>query len=317
MPQATVLIIDDTPDNIAVLFDTLRAADLRVLAIENGAAGIEAAALNPPDLVLLDVMMPGLDGFETCTRLKALPGLADVPIIFMTALADPIDKVRGLELGAVDYVTKPVFPAEVLARVRTHLELRALQLAVAQRNQELEHQNELLDQAIQQRLLAERALHRSLDRAVLVVDAADTIAFIARPAERLLEQCFPEISPGQLPPVLLQLRHEQQIEIEHDGRTLSVHRTEPPRDNGVLMLVLELRAAEPGPQHLRALGLTPRETEILFWIAQGKTSPEIGTILGLAPATVKKHVENFLPKLGVETRLAAALLAQEHLSRLG
>lgn len=314
MPAATVLIIDDTPDNIAVLFDSLRAADLRVLVSGNGPAGIEAAGITPPDLVLLDVMMPGLDGFETCRHLKALPGMAETPIIFMTALTDPVDKVRGLELGAVDYVTKPVFSAEVVARVRTHLQLRALQRDLAERNRELEERNEALDRAVQQQRWSDAALQRALDRAVIVVDAADRICFLARPAERLLRRFFPAAPLPALPSALRVLRGAAQVTAERDGHTLIAQRAEPPREDGMIMITLEPKPPPADPDQLRPLGLTPRETEILFWIAQGKTSPEIGTILGLAPATVKKHVESILPKLGVETRLAAALRAHELLS---
>lgn len=310
-PLATILIIDDTPDNIAVLFDLLREAGLRVLVCESGEAGLEAAGISPPDLILLDIMMPGLDGFATCVALKRLPDLARVPIIFMTALSDGADKVRGLEMGAVDFITKPVFPAEVLARVRTHLELRALQ-------RELEDRNEILDQAIQQRLAAEHALHRALDRPVLVVDAADRITFITRPAARLLAafaDCLPE-SATTLPAPLRALRYEPEVTLPvPSGGILQARRSEPPRENGVIMIQLEEQPAPSSPQRLMQLGLTPRETEILFWIAHGKTSPEIGVILGLAKATVKKHVENILPKLGVETRLSAALLAQTILQR--
>ncbi len=314
MPS-TILIIDDTPDNVGIMFDTLRDAGYRVLVAENGPTGLDSVKLSPPDLILLDVMMPGMNGFETCTALKQIAAVKDVPVIFMTALAETTDKVRGLELGAVDYVTKPVFPAEVLVRVRTHLELRSLQRDLQRRNQELEDRNELLDQAIQQRLMAEQALHRSLDRAVLVFDAQDNIIFIARPAERLLATFFPGTRAGRIPAPLRRLRTETDLQVGHEDQRLHIRRTEPPRENGVIMLILEVPTTEKHPDQLRSLGLTPRETEILFWIAQGKTSPEIGIILELAKATVKKHVESILPKLGVETRLAAALRAHEILHR--
>ena len=128
----TVLVVDDKPTNIRLLFDALRDTGLRVLAARSGAAALEQATLAQPDLVLLDVMMPGLDGFETCRRLKQGETTRGIPVIFMTALSDPADKVRGFQAGASDYVTKPLQHEEVLARVKTHLAIRRLQVEQAQ-----------------------------------------------------------------------------------------------------------------------------------------------------------------------------------------
>ncbi len=122
----TILIVDDNPNNLDVLSEALALADLDVAVATSGEAALKQLKYVPPSLILLDVMMPGINGFETCERLKADPRTQDIPIIFMTALADPIDKVRGFSLGAVDYITKPFQQEEVLARVRTHLKLRQL-----------------------------------------------------------------------------------------------------------------------------------------------------------------------------------------------
>ncbi len=122
----TILIVDDNPNNLDVLSEALALADLDVAVATSGEAALKQLKYVPPSLILLDVMMPGINGFETCERLKADPSTQDIPIIFMTALADPIDKVRGFNLGAVDYITKPFQQEEVLARVRTHLKLRQL-----------------------------------------------------------------------------------------------------------------------------------------------------------------------------------------------
>ncbi|TVQ55318.1 MAG: hybrid sensor histidine kinase/response regulator [Spirulina sp. DLM2.Bin59] len=129
----TILIVDDNPNNLDVLSEALALANLDVAVATSGEAALKQLKYVPPSLILLDVMMPGISGFETCERLKADPSTQDIPVIFMTALADPIDKVRGFTLGAVDYITKPFQQEEVLARVRTHLKLRQL-------NQTLEQQ---------------------------------------------------------------------------------------------------------------------------------------------------------------------------------
>ncbi|MEP0872465.1 hybrid sensor histidine kinase/response regulator [Trichocoleus desertorum AS-A10] len=132
-----ILIVDDNPNNTKVLFELLKESGYRVLVAKSGESALERLKSVSPDLVLLDVMMPGIDGFETCRRLKAAPTTQEIPVIFMTALADTVDKVKGLTLGAVDYITKPFQQEEVLARVNIHLKLyhlnRDLEKRVAQR----------------------------------------------------------------------------------------------------------------------------------------------------------------------------------------
>jgi DNA-binding NtrC family response regulator len=136
--QQSILVVDDTPANIGFLLETLSQAGYRVRVAPDGESALEQAQYAPPDLVLLDVMMPGIDGFETCRRLRKLPDLAQVPVIFMTALADANDKVRAFAAGADDYVTKPFQHQEVLARVRTQLARRELEARLERANRELE-----------------------------------------------------------------------------------------------------------------------------------------------------------------------------------
>lgn len=138
-----ILIVDDTPTNLAVLSEALTSANYQVAVALDGETALEQVSYKPPHLILLDVMMPGIDGFETCQKLKENPLSADIPIIFMTALSDAVDKVNGLSLGAVDYITKPFQQEEVLARVNVHLQLRhlnqTLQQSEAQLRQQAEH----------------------------------------------------------------------------------------------------------------------------------------------------------------------------------
>jgi two-component system NtrC family sensor kinase len=140
--ESTVLVVDDTPTNLQVLFDLLSEQGYRVAIAKNGETALQRLQSYLPDLILLDVMMPGIDGFETCRRLKTEPLSRDIPIIFMTALSDSVDKVKGLNLGAVDYITKPIQHEEVLARIRVHLQLhqlnRSLEQRIAERDQTLE-----------------------------------------------------------------------------------------------------------------------------------------------------------------------------------
>lgn len=137
----TVLVVDDTPANLSVLFDLLDQAGHEVLVAQDGYSALQKVDYAPPDLILLDIMMPGIDGFETCRRLKANPDTKDIPVLFITALSDTEYKVRGFQLEAVDYITKPFHKEEVLARVNTHIKLsrlnQSLEAQVAKRTREL------------------------------------------------------------------------------------------------------------------------------------------------------------------------------------
>jgi two-component system, NtrC family, sensor kinase len=140
----TILVIDDSLTNLEVLYATLSNLGYEVLVEMDGLSAIEQVKNNPPDLILLDIMMPKIDGFETCRRLQADPETKDIPIIFMTALTDSVEKVKGLGLGAVDYITKPFQQDEVLARIQVHIKLRRL-------NQELDEQKQQLEERVQAR----------------------------------------------------------------------------------------------------------------------------------------------------------------------
>jgi signal transduction histidine kinase len=127
-----ILVVDDNPANIKVLFDFLQGSSFRVFVAKSGESALEKIEETTPDLILLDILMPGIDGFETCRRLKENPKTKNVPIIFMTALSEPSDKVKGLDLGAIDYITKPIEHEEALARINVHLQLRKSQLRLIQ-----------------------------------------------------------------------------------------------------------------------------------------------------------------------------------------
>ena len=130
--QDSILVVDDTPTNLKVLFELLNQSGFKVSIAKSGESALEKVHHALPDLILLDVMMPGIDGFETCRRLQADVKTKDIPVIFMTVLSDVVDKVKGLKLGAVDYITKPIEQDEVLARINVHLELRKAQLRLVQ-----------------------------------------------------------------------------------------------------------------------------------------------------------------------------------------
>jgi two-component system, NtrC family, sensor kinase len=150
LPPQAVLIVDDNPTNLSVLSESLSNAGFRVAVATDGESALKQIKYRQPELILLDVMMPGIDGFETCRRLKADPVTHDIPIIFMTALADTENKVRGLSLGAVDYITKPFQQDEALARVKAHSQLRSFAKTLAEQNQQLTAQKTELSEALNQ-----------------------------------------------------------------------------------------------------------------------------------------------------------------------
>jgi adenylate cyclase len=174
----TILIVDDTPANLGLVVEGLADYGFRVIVAQDGVEGLQRADLVHPDLILLDVMMPGPGGFETCRRLKALSSTRDIPVIFMTALTDTEDKVTGFAVGGVDYVTKPLKIDEVIARINTHLSLHAMR-------RQLEAQNALLQQEVTERRKAEDELlaeHKVSERLLLsLLPAPITARIRARP----------------------------------------------------------------------------------------------------------------------------------------
>jgi DNA-binding response OmpR family regulator len=148
MSEETILIIDDNPANLGLLFDYLETKGFKVLVDTDGESALKAVSQAEPDIILLDILMPGADGFEICRRLKANFKTCDIPVIFMTALTDSADEVKGLELGAVDYITKPLQVEKVLARVTTHLTVRSLQKQLLEKNKKLEERNNQLQEAL-------------------------------------------------------------------------------------------------------------------------------------------------------------------------
>jgi DNA-binding response OmpR family regulator/DNA-binding CsgD family transcriptional regulator len=290
------LVVDDSPETLRLLTDALDHAGMTVMVAMDGAAAMRIVDQITPDIILLDAVMPGIDGFETCRRLKREAGLSNVPVIFMTGLAETEHIVRGLEAGGVDYVTKPVVIEEMLARIRVHLA------------------NARLTQS------ARTALDVS-GRFLLAVNGQGKILWATPQAQRLLSDNLAAAldEEYELPPSMLQWLDQAQT-----SRAASKsHTTASFPDNEQLQLQylgklgpneFLLRLARESNSDLpakfsRELGLTIREGEVLSWLAKGKTNRDIAQILGLSPRTVDKHLEQIYAKLGVENRTAAAAIA--------
>jgi len=312
-----VLIVDDVPDNLSVLHDALDESGYTVLVATNGESALQRSVQALPDVVLLDAVMPGMDGFEVARRLKAHPATAQIPIIFMTGLTETEHVVAAFAAGGVDYVTKPIRAQEVLARMSVHMSSAREKV-----------------QATQARNALDAFGHATM--AIQLDDTNDSNARTVRAvwqtalARQLMHDYF-GAAPAQIPEIVLDwLRTESSLAADgREPRPLPIHRETPagPRqlvfalqqrtgDDDLLIVMREVSDAAVVDAMVQAFKLTLREAEVLYWVAKGKTNRDIGDILGSSPATVKKHLERVYVKLGVETRTAAANLATGRLRQL-
>ena len=309
-----VLIVDDVPDNLAVLHDALDESGYTVLVATNGEQALARAAQARPDVVLLDAVMPGLDGFEVARRLKADAATAHIPIIFMTGLTETEHLVAALEAGGVDYVTKPIKPKEVLARMNVHLQ--GARLARQQARQAGQARNALdafgyasaTVRWPEGRIIWQTALARELLARYCGTQAPETPA----PVIDWLRRHLPDAQQRQIePPPLV-------IEQGRQRLSLRLHQQTGHDDGGDEWLIIMREASDTAVIETMSLslGLTPREAEVLYWVAKGKTNRDIGEIIGSSPATAKKHLERVYVKLGVETRTAAAGVAIKRIREL-
>ncbi len=170
--KGVILIVDDNPDNLELLLFVLSDSDFSVLLATDGESAIKKVEEAHPDLILLDVMMPGIDGFETCRRLKANESSKDIPVIFMTALSETVDKVRGFNVGAVDYITKPMQEEDLKARVTTHLTIRNLNLRLKEQNKRLQEEIRERQQKEEELRLSNQAIAAS-SNGIVIADARE------------------------------------------------------------------------------------------------------------------------------------------------
>ncbi|MEW6676762.1 MAG: response regulator transcription factor [Pseudomonadota bacterium] len=299
-----VLIVDDVPDNLSLLHDALDEAGYMVLVATNGESALQRARQSRPDVILLDAVMPGMDGFEVARRLKADEATQPIPIVFMTGLTETEHVVAAFGAGVADYVTKPIRPAEVLARIAAHMQ-NARQMKQARSALDAYGQATAVLRQSDGRLLWQTPLARRLLRDYLHVDQDQApprlLAWIAEAQQAARE--------AREPPVLVAEPARRLLASLHDpGPGGEASETE------LLLVLREENHAADIDTLTTVFRLTSREAEVLYWVSKGKTNKDIGEILGTSPRTVNKHLEHVFEKLGVETRTAAANLA---LGRLG
>jgi len=293
-----VLVVDDSPNTLSVLTDALEEAGMTVLVAREGDHALSIVEKVTPDVILMDAVMPGTDGFETCRRLKQNRALAHVPVIFMTGLSDTEHIVEGLEAGGVDYVTKPIVAGELLARIRVHLtNARMAQSA--------------------------RTALDAFGRFLFAVDSGGKVLWCTPQAVKLLANALrdfdaedyvvPETirdwlqhaasAPPASPPVPIELKTHA------SPNKLQLLYVTQIGANEHLLRVIEGDAGNDQMVLKSRLMITDRESEVLLWIARGKSNRDIAEILSLSPRTVNKHLEQIYTKLGVENRTSAAALA--------
>lgn len=290
----SVLIVDDVLDNLAYLHDALDESGYMVLVANSGQTALQRAQDAQPNVILLDAMMPEMDGFETCRQLKANSLTRHIPVIFMTGLTEAEHVAAGFEAGGVDYVTKPIRPKEVLARIASHLQTVKLM------NQ------------------ARSALDAFGQAAIAITPQDGKVVWQSPLARQWMQRYFydsalhvAEHTPEPIFNWLMSMRQAghadaSALNIIKGSSRLTLSLADDSSEEQWIILLSE----ESDEAQIQALtttfGLTKRESEVLYWAIKGKTNRDIGDILGTSPRTVNKHLEHVFTKLGVETRTAAA-----------
>jgi DNA-binding response OmpR family regulator/DNA-binding CsgD family transcriptional regulator len=283
--SGTVLVVDDDADTRALLRDFLAGEGYRHRLAGSGEEALAAVGARLPDLILLDAVMPGLDGFETCRRIKRRDDAAAIPVIFMTGLSETVHVVMGLGAGGVDYVTKPLQLDQLAARIRVHL-------ANARRTRGA---LDALD---------------SVGSKVLSCDGEGRIAWATPDARRLLG----ELEPATLDALQALLANMSRPGVAAEAafggelQRLSLTRLEAVAGEHRFRIGRSLEGRE--PRLLQdAFGLTPREADVLLWTSRGKSNKDMSEILNISARTVNKHLEQIFIKVGVENRASATAAA--------
>lgn len=290
-----VLIVDDSPETLGMLNDTLEKANMTTLVALEGGQAVKITHNIVPDIILLDAIMPGMDGFKTCEVLKKDPRLKNIPVIFMTGLSDTESMIKGFSAGGVDYLTKPINPTELLARIKVHLFNSRTTIS------------------------AQSALDLT-GQSILVLNLEGKIMWETPCVSKTLSK-IRHFDPTSL------FEHELKTWLERNPREADQFHFDTGCGNFTGIYVGLSAQSE---HHIKLyddtsineidilkahFGITQRESDVLIWIAKGKTNREIAQILDLKPRTVNKHLEQIFRKLNVDNRTSAAGLAIQCLQR--
>lgn len=289
--NSIALVVDDNPESVSMVSAALEQNGMTVLIARDGVSAIELTRRVEPDVILMDAVMPEMDGFDACRALKTGPNPIIAPIIFMTGLTEKEHILKGLAVGGVDYVTKPIVVEELIARLSTHV--------------------------INSRLLqSARAALDSSGRSVLAFDGQGTLLW---GSEKALERVG-AMPGGPVSPQLtqwLQACASQPVSATSpfDFGSASLQYVGTTGVYEMLVKVLRRRAQNNEDLLVEEFRLTAREAEVLFWLTLGKTNRDISAILGLSARTVNKHLEQVFQKMGVDNRTSAAVMADRILNQ--
>jgi len=282
-PKSIALVVDDDPNSLGMVSTALEENGMSVIVARDGFTAIDLVARVKPDVILMDAIMPKMDGFETCRRIKRAPNMTNAPIVFMTGLSAPDDVIRGLNAGGVDYITKPVVVDELIARIGIHIVNSKL----------VQSARDALDLSGRSLLAFDRQGH-------LVWGSQKALSdFDLKASEQMLLQtwiidCVDKPLSSLVPLTL------NAFEFTCVGLSSSDE----------ILIKFKHGSSETNEQTLaRLLSLTSRESEVLYWLTMGKTNKDISVILNLSPRTVNKHLEQIFQKMGVDNRTSAAVAA--------
>ncbi|RCU45265.1 DNA-binding response regulator [Corallincola holothuriorum] len=285
--SSIVLVVDDSPESLGMLNAALNNAGLTVLVALSGQQALSIAERITPDVILMDAMMPGMDGFETCEKIKQQ--LPMTPVIFMTGLTDVEHVVRGFEVGGVDYVTKPIVAEEVMARIKVHTQNARLAISA---QTALDHAGQYVICVDHQGEIEWATPHVHQ----LVASAKGEEAEIWHSISAQLITWLQDDPALPLTISLFEMPMHAQFGGEHQA--------------GHSLIRLVAAESEKSPETLQQkLPITKRESEVLYWVSFGKTNWEIAQILSMSPRTVNKHLEQLFKKIDVDNRTAAAAIS--------
>ncbi len=289
--QDVILVVDDSPENLSLVNDTLEEAGFNVLVALEGKQALTIAQRIRPDMILLDAMMPHMDGFDTCRELKKLPDLAAIPVIFMTGLSDTESVVKGLKAGGVDYLTKPINPEELVARMNVHLSNARL---TSNAWRALDSTGQFLFSV------------NGTGKVIWATPQTHALFGKARATQQWREQ---SLAPQLVQWLARKPAAGQLLNVTGLDYGLGVMAVQDLGGGETLLKLVDAGKSSGEELLCESLHLTTRESQVLYWISNGKTNREIAEILGMSPRTVNKHLEQIFPKLGVENRTAAARIA--------
>ena len=289
-----VLVVDDSQETLLMLTDVLEASEMTVTTAHDGREALNLINETTPDLVLMDALMPVMDGFEACQILKGEKRFEDVPVIFMTGCDDTEHVVRALSAGGVDFIAKPLPLDELFARIKVHL-------ANARKTRS-----------------ARMALDRT-GRSIVASGVSGNINWTTPQAANLLSRAGLRCDEGDLLPlevinwlgtVQSNTRDPQaRLRLSKFGTCLEFRLLEHGDNGEILLRLLDCALGSDEERLAEAFDITTREADVLLWITHGKSNREVAEILSLSPRTVNKHLEQIFAKLGVENRTAAATMA--------